>query len=390
MKARPRVWLVIVALGVAVALAGAQKADPVSASDLQTAIGSLGNLDYNVRMNAGRTVRRAAAEMAVPALLKAAAGHADGYVRFRALVLLSGFNDPSTKDLMTRVMSDPNDRLRQVAFAYVEHNPDAATLSTLLQALQREESEFVRPALIRALAALGGEARARETLLAEVDRGVDFFRSAVIESLGDYRSTYAVPSLLRIARLDGPLQDDATLAIGKIGDKRGLEVLSALQRTAPRNSQPSIAAAICLLDINCSSHQRYIEDTLRFAVQNPGFQDLLRSAANGLAALTMNGNSQALGTLFDVGIPSRDPARAPIALAIGTVAIRNTPVLLTVLEKRQDLDQAVLLLREAFDMLEEDFEEERFFVAMRRAFWDSPEGSPTRRTTEVLIQQLEF
>ena len=50
-----------------------------------------------------------------------------------------------------------------------------------------------------------------------------------------------------VARLDGPLQDDAVLAIGRIGDKRGLLVLADLQR-APRNLQPSIAAAICLLE----------------------------------------------------------------------------------------------------------------------------------------------
>ena len=30
----------------------------------------------------------------------------------------------------------------------------------------------------------------------------------------------------------------------------------ALQRTAPRPSQPSIAAAICLLDVNCESHRQ--------------------------------------------------------------------------------------------------------------------------------------
>ena len=46
------------------------------------------------------------------------------------------------------------------------------------------------------------------------------------------------------------------LALGKIGDKRALAVLAALQRTAPKTSQPAIAAAICLLGVNCESHQR--------------------------------------------------------------------------------------------------------------------------------------
>ena len=46
----------------------------------------------------------------------------------------------------------------------------------------------------------------RETLLVEVGRGQDFFRSAVIEALGDYRAAYAVEPLMAIAQLAGPLQ----------------------------------------------------------------------------------------------------------------------------------------------------------------------------------------
>ena len=76
-----------------------------------------------------------------------------------------------------------------------------------------------------------------------------------------------------VARLDGPLQDDAVLAIGRIGDKRGLLVLADLQRAAPRNLQPSIAAAICLPESNCSSHLGYLTETLRFAIANPGYQE---------------------------------------------------------------------------------------------------------------------
>ena len=41
-------------------------------------------------------------------------------------------------------------------------------------------------------------------------------------------------------------------------------------------------------------------------------------------------------------------------------------------------------------MLEEDFEEERFFVFVRRSYWQAPEGSAARKTADALIQKLEF
>ena len=84
-----------------------------------------------------------------------------------------------------------------------------------------EESEFVRPALTRALAALRRRSPRRKTLMTTlVMRGQDFFRSVVIEALGDYRAAYALKPITEVAKLDGPLQDDAVLALGKIGDKR--------------------------------------------------------------------------------------------------------------------------------------------------------------------------
>src|SRR5687768_13366998 len=74
--------------------------DPVTPQQLQAAIDTLGSVEFPIRTAAARTVRRTAADVAVPALVKAVAAHADSYVRFRALVLLSGFNDPRIKDAM--------------------------------------------------------------------------------------------------------------------------------------------------------------------------------------------------------------------------------------------------------------------------------------------------
>ena len=223
-----------------------------------------------------------------------------------------------------------------------------------------------------------------------VMKGQDFFRSAVIEAIGDYKGAYAYDALTVVARQDGPLQDDAALALGKIGDKRALDTLAALQRTAPRNNQPAVAAAICLLGINCSSHQGYLTETLKFGIEQAGFQDLLRSASAGLGAIAVSGNAEAMATLIELGAPTRDPARANIALALGTVTLRNTPLALRVLERETNREAALELLREAFDMLEEDYVEERFFATVRRTYWASAPGSPARTVADALIQKLEF
>ena len=382
----------VVMAAAAIVGASAQERGPqtLSGDAVRTSIDALGNLDFPVRMNAARALRRAPAEAVAPALVQAVESHKDPFVRFRALVLLTSLKDGRTPELVRQVASNPNDRLRTVAYMYYEHHPSAGMVPSLLQALEHEESEFVRPSLIRALAAQGNHPNVRETLLTEVVRGQDFFRSGVIEALGDYRAAYAVEPLIAIARLGGPLQVDAVIALGKIKDQRALETIASLQRSAPREMQPTIAAAICLLGINCDSHVPYVIETLKFAEKNLGFQELLRNSVTALVALANSGHQQALSALFEVGIPSVDPPRAPMALGAGTVAIRNTTLMLSFLESYAKRDGAIDLLAEGFDMLEEDYEEESFFAEVRRRYWEAPDGSATRTLGQGLIEKLEF
>jgi HEAT repeat protein len=389
-----------VLLGVLVVLCGvwaraalAQEPDApqtISATELKAAIDNLGVLDDAPRTNAARAIRRTPAAQAVPALMQAAGEHADGYVRYRSLVLLTGFNDPRVVDLMRQARTSANDRLRALAYGYFEHHPDAALVPDFLTALETEQGEFVRPALVRALAATKAP-RARQPLVRDVGRGEDFFRSTVIEALGDYKADYALDAITAVAKIEGPLQGDAALALGKIGDKRALETLAGLQRTAPRQTQPTIAAAICLLDVNCSSHENYLVETLKFTDRNLGFQELLRAAAGGLGALAVSrGHDEAVEALFDVGIPSRDPTRAPVSLALATVALRNTALMLSALGRYANRDAAIQLLSEGFDILEEDLDKELFFAAVRQAYWNAPENSPTRDLMRALIGKLDF
>lgn len=325
----------------------------------------------------------------MPLLIDAARKHADGYVRFRALVLLSGFNDPKGAPVFLEALGDENDRLREVAYAWVEDHPQPSLVPRLLQALEREQAEFVRPALVRALAAHGSDAKVQAVLKREVMRGVDFFRSAVIEALGAHKATYALDELTKIAQLEGPLQDDAVRAIGQIGDKRGLPTLVAAQRTGGRELQPTVAAAICGLGSNCDGHARFIRESLQFAAQNLGYQELARSAATALADLSAIGRPEALPALFELGMPANDPVRAPIALATGQAVMRNPGQLLAIVPGLPRRD-ATLLLRDAFDMLEEDYAEERFFATVRRQYWESAADAPARAAAQVLITALEF
>ena len=142
--------------------------------------------------------------------------------------------------------------------------------------------------------------------------------------------------------------------------------------------------------MNCSSHQGYLAESLRFAVATAGYQDLLRASASALAALAVSGDVPSAALLIEAGAPSRDPARAAIALAIGTVALRNTPAILKVLEAQADPKPGIVLIGEAFDMLEEDLDEERFFATVRRGYWAAQPGSPARTIAAALIQTLEF
>ena len=79
-----------------------------------------------------------------------------------------------------------------------------------------------------------------------------------------------------------------------------------------------------------------------------------------------------------------------MALGVGTVAVRNTPLMLLFLEGSKNPDGAIDLIAEGFDMLEEDYVEERFFATVRRGYWQAAESSPTRRIGQDLIDKLEF
>jgi len=365
-------------------------AAPITEAALNEAIDKLGAFDLKDRTQASKAVRRAPEPMAVAALAKAARSHKDSYVRYRALVLLTGFGDaagPVARD----VLADPDNRLRVVAYGWFSVHPDPTVLQTLLSALDTERLEFVRPVLTRTVAAYGDDPRARAALLPLITRGEDLFRGAVIEALGDYRARYAAGQIAEVAKLDGPLQDEAVIALGKMGDTTTLPMLSGLQKNGPDEVQPAVAAAVCLITSNCTVQEEYLKKTLAFASARENTPALLSRVAHALGGLGAATRPAALGILFDAGVPAKDPARSVIAVSLGTVAMRNPAAMISALEARTDLPASLLLLRDSFDMLsEEDFGQERFYVAVHQALTTSAAGSKRRQVAMAIIDTLEF
>jgi HEAT repeat protein len=373
-----------------IALVSAQAPQGADATAVRTAVAQLGSFDFPTRTNAARVVRRAPAALSVPILQNAVQNSTDEYVQFRALVLLTSVDAQAAATTAAGVLSDRNDRVRAVAYQWFEHHPQPDVLPKLLAALSTEQSEFTRPSLTRALAASGTDSRVREALTPLVTRGEDIYRGAVIEALGDYQGRYALAPITSVAELDGPLQDDAITALGRLGDASSRGVLAKLQERVPREMQPTVSAALCLQGIDCDARLTYLSSTLDFAASNPGYEALLRGAVHGLAVLASTGNDKALAMLFDVGVRSKEAARGPIALGVGLVALRRAEVVMKVLDARADAGPALELLRDAFDMLSEDYEEERFAYEIRKMMAPVAADAPARRLAERVLTELEY
>jgi len=180
------------------------------------------------------------------------------------------------------------------------------------------------------------------------------------------------------------------LALGRIGDPASVGLLEGLQRTAGPEAQTTVAAALCLLGSNCEAHRGALIRTLRLADRPAGFLELLRTAASGLGALAVAGDVEAGRALVDVGVQAADPLRAPVALALARLAVAQPLALVALVEERQDRDPVLQLLRDGLNLLEDDFREEQFFVAVRKAYFTEPDGSARRPLIQSVINGLEF
>ena len=359
---------------------------PAAAPNLKQNIANLSSLDFPVRMQAARLIRRAMETEAVPALREAARRDANEFIRYRALVLLTAFNDRETRDLMREFIRDRNDRIREVAYKWFERNPDPSLAGTLVTSLQTEESEFVRPALVGALAALGSDPGVQRAMIAEIPRGLDFFRSAVIEALGRHRATYAVDGIVATSKLEGPLQDDALLALGRIGGTRATAAVGEFTGGTPEAAQ-MIRGVQCLLGNFCAEQ---ITALVAAASSEEGRPSTIRGALDALEAVAQSRNEAALSALFELA--KNSALRESVAVAVASVALRQADWTVERIGAADGptRESAISMLKDGFDSLEEDFAEEQFFASVRSGYWRAADGSAGRSLAATLIQRLEF
>nr|ADC35962.1 hypothetical protein [uncultured bacterium 98] len=368
-------------LGGGVSSLRAQTPAPSLAQD----VARLGDLDYTRRTAAARVIRRAPAREATAALLDAVSKSPDEYVRFRAFVLLAGFNDPRIADVARAMLGDRNDRLREAAYDWFERHPDPVMVPPLLAALETEGEEFVRPSLIRAVAVLDDDPRIRTALVREVGRGLDLFRGAVIEALGNRRASYAVGALAGVAALDGPLQDDAALALGKIGGDAAVKVLSGIKPVGA-DAQMTVRLATCLADGHCEA----LRDEIVREFSGAG-STIRPGSATVLMILAERGDIKALAAMVEAAGTAGEDARRRLVIALGSLALRQPASLIAWLgANAASRDAAVTLLREGFDLLQSDLAEESFYAAARASYWQAPDGSDLRAVTAALIDKLQF
>ena len=237
----------------------------------------------------------------------------------------------------------------------------------LLAALDKEHGEFVRPALVRALAAHGVDARrsarvgrrccARSAAARTSSAAPSSRRSATT------RRAYAFDALAAIAKLDGPLQDDAALALGKIGDKRALERWPRCSRPRRRRrSRRSRRRSVCSAS-TATSHESYLVETLKFADSNPAFRSCCAAPRPASARSRWPADPTAVDALFDGRHPvATIRPRAGRAGAGDRRAAQHAADAVDCSRSIPTATRAIALLAEGFDMLEEDLDKERFFA----------------------------
>ena len=184
----------------------------------------------------------------------------------------------------------------------------ARWLAELLAALDKEQAEFVRPALVRALAAHGATTRGSSRSLRPRGRPRRGFLPQ-----RRHRGARRLQGALRLRRARRG-REARRPAAGRCGagareDRRQARARDAGRRcSGPRRGRRSrsIAAAICLLGVNCESHENYLDrDAEVRRSRTPASRNCCAARRPASARSASPGHDEAVDALFEVGIPSR-------------------------------------------------------------------------------------
>jgi len=369
-----------------VAPAPAPAAAPAPTSPLAIQVSKLGDFDYDTRTAAAQAVRRAPADESGPALVAAITTSLDSYVRFKAFVLLTGMLDPRLEDFARAALTDKNDRLRQAAFDWLERHPVPSLAPRLIQLVETEQGEFVRPSLLRALAALDADPVVRTSLTRQIPRGLDIFRGALIEALGLRRAVYAQDAIAEVVTNPGPLRDVAAMALARIG---GPKAEAALAPVTDKNKGVELVLRVSQL-IAAGKPDEGRELVRSTWPSSPALGTASQSAQL-LALLAERGDDVAASLLVEAGVAGVRDLRDHAAVALGVFSLRTPDVLLTWMAAHpEQREGALALLKDAFELIEEDVAEEAFYASVRASYWKAADGSPVRASAAALIDGLEF
>ena len=246
----------------------------------------------------------------------------------------------------------------------------------------RQGAGRVRPAGARprARGARRRPARAAGARRAKSARGEDFFRSAVIEALGDYKAQYAVRRAHRRRQARRP-------AAGRCGagareDRRQARARDAGRRCSGRRrrpAQPSIAAG----DLPARRQLRVARELsgrdAEVRRQNPGFRSCCAARRPASARWLSAVDASAVEALFEVGIPvARSDPRAGRAGARDGCAAQYAADAADAREASGPRRRRSRCSRKASTCSKRISRRSGSSRSSRRTYWESPEGSPTR------------
>ncbi|MGE0394910.1 MAG: hypothetical protein AB7P67_15190, partial [Vicinamibacterales bacterium] len=110
-----------------------------------------------------------------------------------------------------------------------------------------------------------------------------------------------------------------------------------------------------------------------------------------LALAAERGDDVAVSLLVEAGVAGARDLRDHAAVALGVFALRAPDALLAWMAAHEGQRAGALaLVKDGFDLLEEDVAEEAFYAAVRASYWKAADGSPVRASAAALIDGLEF